>query len=153
MFIIKIYFYTKWLPHVLLCRMNNYFFPFWFYFKFMPQWQHTWKPCCIQLIFLLLLLVCIWEARFALPTSCVCVCVFFFFSAFCIIHETWTVHLCMCVWESRLRFPRPAFAFFFFFFSASCTVHGTWTVHLCMCVWEARFALSTSCVWIFFFFF
>ena len=115
MFIIKIYFYTKWLPHVLLCRMNNYFFPFWFYFKFMPQWQHTWKPCCIQLIFLLLLLVCIWEARFALPTSCVCVCVFFFFSAFCIIHETWTVHLCMCVWESRLRFPRPAFAFFFFF--------------------------------------
>ena len=151
MFIIKIYFYTKWLPHVLLCRMNNYFFPFWFYFKFMPQWQHTWKPCCIQLIFLLLLLVCIWEARFALPTSCVCV--FFFFSAFCTIHETWTVHLCMCVWESRLRFPRPAFAFFFFFFSASCTVHGTWTVHLCMCVWEARFALSTSCVWIFFFFF
>ena len=40
---------------------------------------------------------------------------FFFFSAFCIIHETWTVHLCMCVWESRLRFPRLAFAFFFFF--------------------------------------
>ena len=124
MFIIKIYFYTKWLPHVLLCRMNNYFFLFWFYFKFMPQWQHTWKPCCIQLIFLLLLLVCIWEARFALPTSCVCV--FFFFSAFCTIHETWTVHLCMCVWEARLRFPRPAFAFFFFFFfSASCTVYGT----------------------------
>ena len=116
MFIIKIYFYTKWLPHVLLCRMNNYFFPFWFYFKFMPQWQHTWKPCCIQLIFLLLLLVCIWEARFALPTSCVCVCVFFFFSAFCIIHETWTVHLCMCVWEARFVLSTSCVCVFLFLF-------------------------------------
>ena len=115
MFIIKIYFYTKWLPHVLLCRMNNYFFPFWFYFKFMPQWQHTWKPCCIQLIFIIITVSVHLGSAFC-ASYVLRLRFFFFFSASCTVHGTWTVHLCMCVWKARFALSTSCVCVFLFLF-------------------------------------